>query len=167
MARWQAEAAGVVDHRVADLSVLKDLVAGASALTDESLRVPNLEELTPAQRSQPPTYVPNRNLVMLAVAAAYAEAREILWVQEEPANMGALFFVQPRLSRLCCGKPFRTVKRSASASPATSSMKAHALEQAFAGIPALWRPLPDVEKLAMAEPALKSIVTHPPLAVNG
>jgi hypothetical protein len=44
---------------------------------------------------------------------------------------------------------------------------AHALEQAFSAIPALLRPLPDVEKMAVAEPALKSIVTHPPLAVNG
>ncbi len=65
-----------------------------------------------------------------AEIARHQNAREILWVQEEPANMGALFFVQPKLSRLAGGKPFRTVKRSTSASPATSSMKAHALEQA-------------------------------------
>ena len=55
---------------------------------------------------------------------------EIVWVQEEPANMGALFFVAPRLRRLAGSKrPVRSVKRSASASPATGSAKAHELEQ--------------------------------------
>ena len=39
---------------------------------------------------------------------------------------------------------------------------AHALEQAFAAIPALRRPVPDVSKIAVANPALKSIVTHAP-----
>ena len=56
-------------------------------------------------------------------------AREIVWVQEEPANMGALAFVRPRLQRLAGNRPFTTVKRSASASPATGSPKAHAIEQ--------------------------------------
>ena len=39
---------------------------------------------------------------------------------------------------------------------------AHALEQAFAAIPALRRPVPDTAHFKKAEPALKSIVTHPP-----
>ncbi|MGH9593520.1 MAG: 2-oxoglutarate dehydrogenase E1 component, partial [Bryobacteraceae bacterium] len=55
---------------------------------------------------------------------------EIVWVQEEPANMGALFYVVPKLRRLAGdSRPVRSVKRSASASPATGSAKAHALEQ--------------------------------------
>jgi 2-oxoglutarate dehydrogenase E1 component len=69
-----------------------------------------------------------------AIAAAIAEhphAREIVWVQEEPANMGALFYVLPRLERLAKASDLRvrSVKRSASASPATGSAKAHELEQ--------------------------------------
>ena len=58
-------------------------------------------------------------------------AREIVWVQEEPSNMGALFYILPRLERLAQAKglPVRSVKRSASASPATGSAKAHELEQ--------------------------------------
>jgi 2-oxoglutarate dehydrogenase E1 component len=60
---------------------------------------------------------------------AHPEAREVVWVQEEPANMGALFFVEPRLELLAHGRHVRTVKRSPSASPATGSPKAHALEQ--------------------------------------
>ena len=59
----------------------------------------------------------------------HGETRDVLWVQEEPANMGALFFVEPRLERLLGNRHLRTVKRSASASPATGSGKAHQLEQ--------------------------------------
>ncbi|HXV17463.1 MAG TPA: hypothetical protein VD758_11830, partial [Gemmatimonadaceae bacterium] len=51
------------------------------------------------------------------------------WVQEEPANMGARAFVMPRLRRLLDGRPLRSVRRSASASPATGSAKAHDIEQ--------------------------------------
>jgi len=63
--------------------------------------------------------------------AAHPNAREVIWVQEEPANMGALFYVLPRLERLAKagGLSVRSVKRSASASPATGSAKAHELEQ--------------------------------------
>jgi 2-oxoglutarate dehydrogenase E1 component len=56
-------------------------------------------------------------------------AREIVWVQEEPANMGARTFVVPRLRRLGGNRPVRSVRRSASASPATGSSKAHEIEQ--------------------------------------
>jgi 2-oxoglutarate dehydrogenase E1 component len=66
------------------------------------------------------------------IAAAlnrYPNAHEIVWVQEEPANMGALSFVVPRLRRLARGRQVHSVKRSAAASPATGSAKAHALEQ--------------------------------------
>ena len=59
----------------------------------------------------------------------HSGAREIVWVQEEPANQGALFYVLPRLEHLAGGRPVRSVKRSASASPATGSAKAHELEQ--------------------------------------
>ena len=54
---------------------------------------------------------------------------EIVWVQEEPANMGALFYMRPRLRRIAHGRPILKVARSASASPATGSAKAHELEQ--------------------------------------
>ena len=66
-----------------------------------------------------------------AAIAEHPHAREIVWVQEEPANMGAHFYVMPRLERLAkaSGVRVRSVKRSGSASPATGSAKAHELEQ--------------------------------------
>ncbi len=64
-----------------------------------------------------------------AVLGRYSAARDFVWVQEEPANMGAFNFVMPRLERVLRGHAVRSVKRSASASPATGSAKAHEMEQ--------------------------------------
>lgn len=59
----------------------------------------------------------------------HRSAREVVWVQEEPANMGALFFVLPRIQRLAPDRRVRSVKRSAHGTPATGSAKAHQVEQ--------------------------------------
>ncbi len=59
----------------------------------------------------------------------HSSARDIVWVQEEPSNMGALSYMLPRLKRIANERPVLTVKRSGSASPATGSAKAHEVEQ--------------------------------------
>ena len=64
-----------------------------------------------------------------AAVAGHSAAREIVWVQEEPANMGAFAWAMPRLRRIADGKQVLSVKRSTAASPATGSAKAHEMEQ--------------------------------------
>ena len=59
----------------------------------------------------------------------HASAHEIVWVQEEPSNMGALSYMLPRLRQLAGDRPVLAIKRSASPSPATGSSKAHEVEQ--------------------------------------
>jgi 2-oxoglutarate dehydrogenase E1 component len=59
----------------------------------------------------------------------HSTARDIVWVQEEPANMGALSYMLPRLKHVADDRPVFSVKRSGSASPATGSAKAHEVEQ--------------------------------------
>ena len=66
---------------------------------------------------------------MVAELEYHATAGEVFWVQEEPSNMGAFFFVDPILDRIARKRRVRSVKRTVSASPATGSAKAHALEQ--------------------------------------
>ena len=66
---------------------------------------------------------------LAAELARHPNLREAVWVQEEPGNMGALSYVLPELEHLVRGCPVRSVKRSASASPATGSAKAHEMEQ--------------------------------------
>jgi 2-oxoglutarate dehydrogenase E1 component len=76
-------------------------------------------------------FYPLPRLDITAAITAHPHAREIIWVQEEPRNMGGFFYVAPRLERLAkdLGLRVRSVKRSTSASPATGSAKAHGLEQ--------------------------------------
>jgi 2-oxoglutarate dehydrogenase E1 component len=63
--------------------------------------------------------------------AAYSNAKELVWAQEEPKNMGGWTFIEPRLENLLpeCQRPIY-VGRAASASPATGSYAIHQLEQA-------------------------------------
>jgi 2-oxoglutarate dehydrogenase E1 component len=76
-------------------------------------------------------FYPLPRLDITAAITAHPNAREIIWVQEEPRNMGGYFYVVPRLDSLAkgLGLRLRSVKRSSSASPATGSAKAHELEQ--------------------------------------
>lgn len=76
MARWQArQVPAVAEHRVADMSMLAELLGNSSALLATGESVPDLSEIAPEKRAQPPTYVPHRNLILLSLAAAYAESR--------------------------------------------------------------------------------------------
>ena len=59
----------------------------------------------------------------------HGKSADIVWVQEEPANMGAMFNMLPRLKRIVGDRQVLSVKRSSGASPATGSAKAHEVEQ--------------------------------------
>lgn len=72
-ARRQAKAAGVREHHVVNMSGFGGLVRNASALTAPTIAVPDMAQLDPNTRGTPPTYVPNRNMVLLSMSAAYAE----------------------------------------------------------------------------------------------
>jgi 2-oxoglutarate dehydrogenase E1 component len=62
--------------------------------------------------------------------AAYPDATDVVWVQEEPANMGAWQFMACNLpEHLPTGRALRRVSRKASASPAVGSAKVHEAEQ--------------------------------------
>ena len=55
---------------------------------------------------------------------------EIVWVQEEPRNMGAWYYLNATLRSLIGDRlPVSVVARPAAASPATGSKASHDLEQ--------------------------------------
>jgi 2-oxoglutarate dehydrogenase E1 component len=85
---------------------------------DNSVAIVFLEQMYPWPETE-----------MQAALDQHPSATEIVWVQEEPANMGALFYVMPHLRRMAADRAVLSVKRSASASPATGSAKAHELEE--------------------------------------
>jgi 2-oxoglutarate decarboxylase len=64
------------------------------------------------------------------VLKGYPHAEEVVWLQEEPENMGAWNFVHSRLHRLLRSTHLlRHVSRAESASPASGSAALHRLEQ--------------------------------------
>jgi len=95
-----------------------ELLAERKRRKDTSAAIIFVEQLFPLPEAE-----------LAAELDRYTNARDFIWVQEEPANMGALSYVVPELERLAHGRGILTVKRSASASPATGSHKAHEMEQ--------------------------------------
>jgi 2-oxoglutarate dehydrogenase E1 component len=85
---------------------------------DTSTAIVSVEQLYPFPEAE-----------VAAALARHASAKDIVWVQEEPANMGPLFFMLPRLRRIAGERHVLSVKRSASPSPSTGSAKAHEVEQ--------------------------------------
>ena len=96
------------------------LLAGRAEREIDTVALARVEQLHPFPRQE-----------LTAVLAAYPEARQIYWVQEEPSNMGAWQFMQSHLRPLLAESQTLTyVGRRAAASPATGSYKIHQQEEA-------------------------------------
>ena len=64
------------------------------------------------------------------ILSRYPSATDVIWAQEEPRNMGAWTYVEPRLRALLpAGTGPRYVGRPERASPAEGYPAAHAAEQ--------------------------------------
>jgi 2-oxoglutarate dehydrogenase E1 component len=115
-----------VAGRVADVrrvlvcsgKVYVDLVASEHRAARRDIAICRLEQLYP---------VPMRDL--RATLEGYPNAEEIVWVQEEPENMGAWDFIRPHLVEVSNGRTVRRVARPRSASPAEGSAARHTLNQ--------------------------------------
>jgi 2-oxoglutarate dehydrogenase E1 component len=95
-----------------------ELQAERTKRKDTSTAIVFLEQLYPFPEQE-----------VIAEFDRHGKNADIVWVQEEPANMGAMFNMLPRLKRIAGDQPVLTVKRSSSPSPATGSGKAHEVEQ--------------------------------------
>jgi 2-oxoglutarate dehydrogenase E1 component len=96
-----------------------DLVSSEHHEKSSSFAIGRVEQLYP---------FPEQDLV--AVLESYPHLQEIVWVQEEPENMGAWEFVRPHLERLIQGRwRLRYVGRLRSSSPAEGSLARHQLNQ--------------------------------------
>ena len=95
-----------------------ELQAERKKRKDTSTAIVFLEQLYPFPEQE-----------VIAEFDRHGQHADIVWVQEEPANMGAMFNMLPRLKRIAGDRHVLTVKRSSGASPATGSSKAHEVEQ--------------------------------------
>nr|PZN25431.1 MAG: 2-oxoglutarate dehydrogenase E1 component [Pseudomonadota bacterium] len=75
-------------------------------------------------------FYPLPDPILRAAIDQYDDGTPVVWVQEEPENMGAWRLLRARLGPMLFGRfPFRGVCRAESASPATGSANCHRLEQ--------------------------------------
>ncbi|MEJ2247834.1 MAG: hypothetical protein P8Y80_17440, partial [Acidobacteriota bacterium] len=97
-----------------------DLLAEREKMDGSEIAIVRIEQLYP---------YPEWNLSK--VLSGYSNTREILWVQEEPQNMGAWNFINRHIApSISFGRSFRYIGRPENASPATGSLKVHKKEQA-------------------------------------
>lgn len=60
----------------------------------------------------------------------YKDLKEVVWVQEEPKNMGAWSYARPRIEDLICGRwPLHYIGRVQNSSPAEGSSAWHSINQ--------------------------------------
>jgi multifunctional 2-oxoglutarate metabolism enzyme len=109
-------------HRVvlAAGKVALDLLVARDERGLDGVAVVRVEQLYPWPQEQ-----------IASALSRYDQATEVIWAQEEPANMGAWDFVRDRLGGLVTnGRSYGHVARPPSGSPATGSHTLHELEQA-------------------------------------
>lgn len=76
--QWQVDQIkNVKRHFFADLPFLESVLTKTSSLVGQTIPVPPLKELSDSDLIQPSTYVPNRNMLLLSLAASYAESLDI------------------------------------------------------------------------------------------
>jgi 2-oxoglutarate dehydrogenase E1 component len=99
--------------------VYYDLIAARRERKIESIAIVRIEQLYPLRAED-----------LHEVLDPYADGTPVVWVQEEPFNMGAWYYMRARLPEMLEGRPLSYVSRPESASPATGSLGAHKIEQA-------------------------------------
>ena len=96
-----------------------ELLAGRRERTIDSVALVRVEQLYPFPAKE-----------LEAIFAAYPEARQVYWVQEEPWNMGAWHVMYRRLRRILPeDRTLNYAGRPEAASPATGSFKLHQAEE--------------------------------------
>ena len=99
--------------------VYVDLVSGEQRKNTPSIAIARVEQLYRFPADE-----------LKALIAGYPGLAQVVWLQEEPANMGAWEYVRPRLSALLEGRfPLHFIGRPENASPAEGSAAWHAANQ--------------------------------------
>jgi 2-oxoglutarate dehydrogenase E1 component len=98
-----------------------ELLQQREALKREDVAIVRLEQLYP---------FPDH--LLQSTLEHYPAETPVVWVQEEPENMGAWRFLRAHFGETINGKfPFAGIRRPASPSPATGSARIHKREQKF------------------------------------
>ena len=99
--------------------VAVDLLSSERRTTAKDVAICRVEQLYPFP-----------NVALGEVLSAYTAVRDIVWLQEEPENIGAWEFMRPLLEELMADRaPLRYIGRARAASPSEGSAAWHQLNQ--------------------------------------
>ncbi|HNA80401.1 MAG TPA: hypothetical protein PKY99_13145, partial [Turneriella sp.] len=118
----KAEATKVKRVIICTGKVYYDLLKERSARNLEHIALVRLEQIYPFKYDQ-----------VGRILEGYPNLSELFWVQEEPKNMGAWFYIKDRFDERLAGGKFqnmiRCIARKTSPSPAAGLQKVHEREQ--------------------------------------
>jgi len=118
------------DHILTDKSLVKRLVFSSGKVYYDLLEGRTEANANDVALIRLEQFYPFPERMIKEIAATYPNAKEIVWTQEEPMNMGGWTFVEPRLNKAIGNiSQARFIGRQASASPATGFFTVHELEQ--------------------------------------
>jgi 2-oxoglutarate dehydrogenase E1 component len=99
--------------------VYVDLISNERRAVSNNIAICRVEQLYPFP-----------HVALGEVLERYASVRDVVWLQEEPENMGAWEFVRPRLEDLIGNRcPLRYIGRARNSSPSEGSSAWHQLNQ--------------------------------------
>ncbi|MHB1087784.1 MAG: multifunctional oxoglutarate decarboxylase/oxoglutarate dehydrogenase thiamine pyrophosphate-binding subunit/dihydrolipoyllysine-residue succinyltransferase subunit [Acidimicrobiales bacterium] len=120
----------VLDDPASDASLVTRVVLASGKIAHEALAHRDETSATSVAVVRVEQLYPWPTGEIERVLGRYSKLNEVVWLQEEPENMGAWPFVHLQMHDQFRGTDVRHVARAESASPATGSGLVHAAEQA-------------------------------------
>ena len=117
---------------------LEEVLDGLNAVTGEDVQRVAQDLITNERRAAAPNIAicrveqlyPLPKLALNEVLARYPSVHDVVWLQEEPENMGAWEFMRSNLEELIGDRcPLRYIGRARSSSPSEGSAAWHQLNQ--------------------------------------
>jgi 2-oxoglutarate dehydrogenase E1 component len=120
----------VLDDKTMDVAVVRRVVFCSGKVYYDLEAARTKAEIADIAIVRVEQLYPFPDFTLAEVLERWETATEIVWCQEEPANMGAWSFVQPLLRELVGDRSLRYAGRARAAAPATGSKHLHLDEQA-------------------------------------
>jgi len=116
----------IIDDNVTDKSKVKLLILTSGKVYYDLMKFRNDNKISDAVIVRVEQYYPYKSDMMKEILSSYKNANDVVWVQEEPENMGAWNFMALRLRKdISEWQKLYYVCRQESASPAAGSMSKH------------------------------------------
>jgi 2-oxoglutarate dehydrogenase E1 component len=120
----------IPDPEIRDSSALRRLLLCSGKITYDVLAAREKAKIQDIGIARLEQFYPFPGEALGSLFASCGSGTEIIWLQEEPLNMGGWTYLEPRLRELAgATRTVRPVGRKPAASPSTGSLRVHTAEQ--------------------------------------